>query len=93
MASFSVNPPNTTVTFTYTEATTKIQDTIFDAALYIASNKGLDISGYTNQQKLDLVDIEIKRHVVSLAKAQHRDSSIATAEVTAQTESSTKYGL
>ena len=80
---------NLTVSFSYTGPTAKVQDTVLDAAAWIASTFGTDISGYTNQQKANLVDDYIKNEIVAIARRYHTKAAAAIAE----TENLTKYGL
>ena len=91
VGTFTTNNPNTTVAFSFTASTQKVLDTASDAAAYLASKQGLDISGYTNQQKLNLIDSHIKQVLLDLAKTHHITNASETARTVAITETETKY--
>lgn len=94
-ASFTSGGGTTTVNFTYTTTTVKMQATIFGAAEYIWNmvQGKPDFSSLTTQQKLDVVDAYIKSDIIEKSQHQYIEAAGKTAQAQAQTEAATNYGL
>lgn len=93
-AIFNTSGGNTTVTFTYTSTTTRILNTVTDAAHELHLRDGgteAEFSALTNQQKLDIVDVWFRKEVVAIAKGYYREAAKTSADSTATTETETRY--
>lgn len=95
-AAFQSGGGNTTVTFTYTATTSKMQATIFGAAEYIwdsiQHNAGA-FSALTTQQKLDIVDAYVKSDIIDKAQRRHIQEAEETAQEQATGEAETYFEL
>lgn len=85
---FTAGGGNTTVKFEWTRLTATMQAVIGSAAHYLVSDDAI-FAGLTNQQKLDIVDANVKQHIINMAKTYDiqvatktaADSAVATAEI------------
>ena len=96
----TVDGADTTVKFEYTAATTKVTNTLTDAANELF-NRGQGDHGteeapivwadLNNAQKAALLDDHIKQVMLDLAEAFHVNASKEAAQATAESELTTKY--
>lgn len=83
---FTTGGGNTTVKFEWTKPTATMQAVIGSAAHYLVPDD-ITFAGLTNQQKLDIVDANVKQHILNMAKTYDiqtaaksaTDSAVATA--------------
>ncbi len=95
--SFTTAGGNTTVTLTYVTATTKMLDTLTNAA-HAMWNLGygdhsVTFDALTNQQKVDVIDAYVRATVVDLSKKYYVNGSISTTVGTASTYADTNLGF
>ena len=83
---FVVNGSNTTVSFAYTATTTKVQAIVLAAARHFYDVEALGpnppsipFGSLTNQQKLDYIDLFVKRLINEAAREQKMAEAIAAA--------------
>lgn len=98
MAASIINNNNGTHTimFQYTAPTQKIQDLGEDAAHQAYLQNPLDDrtilwDDMTIQDKLNLLDNEIKSHIVALAQLHFINQEVDAAKVVAETEAESRY--
>ena len=85
---FTSGGGNTTVKFEWTKPTATMTAVIGSAAHHLQPNDAI-FNGLTNQQKLDLVDANVRQHIINMAKTYDiqtptkatQDSAVAAAEV------------
>lgn len=96
---FSVSNGNTTVAFEWTAATDTVQSVVGDAAEYLwdkgYGDHGTDeepivFDDLTNQEKLDIVDVYIKKVIVDLANTH---KSVKAQDEARATEAASEYSL
>jgi len=94
-ASFQVNAPNTTVTFSYVALTAKTQQVVTDCAHYLwaQGNQAVAFETLTNQQKLNLVDAYLRTTILELAKHYSVTSAAEAARVAALLGDSSSHEL
>lgn len=91
-ATFTVGGGNTTVTFDWTKPTAIAQATIEGAAHYLTPDDAI-FAGLTNQQKLNKVYTESRRHILNMAQTYHAAVQVAATKVTAAEEALTNLDL
>ena len=100
--SFEVDGTETTVTFEYTADLTKVQQVIFDAAHYLfdrgygqaeEGEEQIEFDDLTAQQKLGLVDEQVKRSILSYAKSYSSDEAQEDAKEQAKQDAEDNYDL
>lgn len=77
-ATFMTGGGNTTVKFEWTNPTATIQAVIGSAAHYLVPDD-VTFAGLTNQQKLDIVDANVKQHIINMAKTYDIQAATKTA--------------
>jgi len=97
--SFSVTSGNTTVNFSYTTTTVKVQAIVTDAAEWLWNHGYGDhgtaevpilFSSLTNQQKLNLVDAYVKQVIIDTANT---NKSVKAQDTARATEEASKHVL
>lgn len=85
--SFIVNGSNVTIRFEYTADLTKAQETVEAAAHWLwehgASIDSVEFDNLNNNQKLALVDAQLRRHVIDMAKAYDANKAAEDARLAA----------
>jgi hypothetical protein len=98
-AKFTVSGTKTTITFEYVATTALIQSVIINAAEYLwgrgFGNHGTPevpilFASLTNQQKLDIVDLYLKKVVLDLANT---NKSLKAQDLTRANEEAGKYNI
>lgn len=96
----SVNGSNTTVSFSYTAPTVKVEDTLRDAAKYLYDktsghgvmlDEGETIDNLTNAEVGAIVDHYVKTILRDAAATYHVLAAGVAARTAAEAENSTKY--
>lgn len=90
----------TTVNFGYTASTQKVLDTagdvahlLFDQGFFVQPDpeNPLTYEELTNQQKLDMIDVLVRRTLINAARQYYVEESIDTARETALADVDTRY--
>jgi hypothetical protein len=93
-ATFIVNSPNTSINFVYTALTANMISVVGDCAEYLYNHGYGDqtilFSAYTNQQKLNMVDLYLKDCVVNAANSMKSNRAQDAARTT---QDASKYSL
>ena len=90
---FVANGTEVMIAFTYTTSTEKASTTINDAARYLVGIRqpDVDFESLSNQQKLDIVDMWVKKNILKMARRQGLEDALYDARVTEAESADERY--